>query len=60
MKRAASCGCIDRLRPVDSEEELRNTAEVRAAHREMQEILTTTSTTLQRQEDRQAEQLESI
>ena len=46
-----SCGCIDDLRPSDSDEELRNSPAGQAARQEMAEIM---NRTVQRQEDRLA------
>ena len=53
------CGCLDSPHLSDSDEEMRNTAEGRAARMEMQEILDTFSFTLRRQQERQAESLDT-
>ena len=55
MKSFASCRWLDSLRPVDSDEELRNSAAGIASRLEMQEILRRSSMNLRRQEVRQAD-----
>ena len=51
IKRVLSCGCIDDLRPSDSDEELRNSPAGQATRQEMSEIL---NRQVQRQEERLA------
>ena len=57
VKSFVSCGCLDTIRRVDSNEELRNSAAGIVSRLEMQEILRRSSTNLRRQEARQAEAL---
>ena len=59
VKGVADCNGLSSPRLLDSDKELRNTAEARASRAEMSDILNTTSATLRRQEERQAGQLES-
>ena len=49
MKSFGSCGCLDSLRPADSDEELRNSAAGIASRIEMRDILRLSSTNLRRQ-----------
>ena len=51
IKNVLSCGCIDDLRPLDSDEELRNTPAAQASCQEMAEIL---NRSVQRQEEQLA------
>ena len=49
MRSFASCGCMDSLRPIDSDEELRNSAAGIASRIEVRDALRLSSTNLRRQ-----------